>query len=163
MTGPGIPGKRRVVLLCFGCGALACAAAGAGWRTGAIAAKPNPPPHRLAWELPKPSVRDTDADLRVLGTRRPWTGGALLRTITAAPVAPALPWRLVGIAERDNEPMALILVGMGPSAGLEYRGVGDRLPDGSVLVQIGADSATSEQGPSSAAQRRVYRLFEKAH
>jgi hypothetical protein len=72
-------------------------------------------------------------------------------------------WQLAGVIERGGEQFALILVGQGAAARLEYRTVGDSLPDGSVLVQIDADSATSEGRQPAAAERRVYRLFEKAH
>jgi hypothetical protein len=100
-----------------------------------------------------------------LSARHPWGGGAAFQSIDSPrPLPPATrPWRLVGVVERGEERLALVLVGQGPEVKLEYRAVGDSLPDGSVLVQIGTDSATSEGGQSATPERRVHRLFDKAH
>lgn len=163
MIGIAILGRRRLILLCLGFVALLAAAATLGWQNGAIAGKPAAPPRPIAWSLPQSAARDPAGDLAMLEARHPWGGRAAFRDIDAGPPPAQAPWHLAGIVERGDERLAMIFVGIGPAAKLEYRSLGENLPDGSVLVQIGADSATSERGKSSVAERRVYRLFEKAH
>jgi hypothetical protein len=130
-----------------------------GWRAGDVvpveAAATEPTP----WVLPQPHSEDTEQDASILTTRRPWGGGAAFRDPEQGP-APAS-WRLAGIVEREGRRFALIIVGQQPTGVLEYHTVGDRLPDGSVLVQIDPDSATSEGPQNSGVARRVQRLFEK--
>lgn len=114
----------------------------------------------MDWSLPQAGSRDIERDLAVLTARRPWGGGEAFADIeNPAPVS--APWRLVGVVQRANQRFALILIGSGPGAKLEYRAVGDVLPDGNVLVQIGDDSATSGNDKSLTAGPRVHRLFEK--
>jgi hypothetical protein len=112
--------------------------------------------------LQRPASSDTAGDLAVLRSRKPWGGGTAFvdPEIAPAPMQNAEPWRLAGVIERDREALALILIGSGPTARLEYRAVGDRLPDGSVFVRIDADSATSQEGQPPAVVQHVYRLFE---
>ncbi len=62
--------------------------------------------------------------------------------------------------QRDDGTFALVAVGTGAAARLDYLRVGDPLPDGGILASITADSAVVKGGPGSAAQR-VYKLFDK--
>jgi hypothetical protein len=157
------PRARRVQ---FGAAfaALLAAAIILGWHAGApptaIAAAEAPAP----WALPLVTPRDPAADAVILRARHPWGGRDAFRDPEVPPPPPpaATPWQLAGVIERGDQRLAFVLVGKGAAAKLEYRAVGDSLPDGSVLVQIDADSATSEGGKSAAAERRVYRLFDKA-
>ena len=136
-----------------------------GWRTGDPTKAPPAAAAPVAWELPQIAARDPSQDVAILTARHPWGGGAGFQSIDSPrpPPAAVRPWRLVGVIERGEERLALVLVGPGPDGKLEYRAVGDSLPDGSVLVQIGTDSATSEGGQSATPERRVHRLFDKAH
>ncbi len=152
---------RRRLQLSAAFAAFFAAAVILGWRTGGAPAAPPLATPAEAWTLPQLTASDPARDAAILKARRPWGGGAAFHDIDSPAPASRAPWQLAGIVERGNERFALILVGQGPAARLEYRGMGDSLPDGSVLVQIGADSATSEGGQPAAAERRVYRLFEK--
>jgi hypothetical protein len=132
-----------------------------GWRAGEMPQSGPAGEAPMDWSLPPAGARDIEHDLSVLTARRPWGGGDAFADIeNPAPVS--APWRLVGVVQRANQRFALILIGSGPGAKLEYRAVGDSLPDGNVLVQIGDDSATSGNDKSSPASQRVHRLFEKS-
>jgi len=134
-----------------------------GWQSGTPAEKTPAAARSAPWALPQIKARDAERDAAILSARRPWGGANSFVDIDSPrPASTAQPWQLAGVVERDNERLALVLIGRGPTAKLEYRAVGDALPDGSVLVQIGADSATSEGGQPAAAERRVHRLFDKA-
>ena len=162
MTSWSALSRRRLVQLGAAFAALFVGAVILGWRTGkAPSANPAAPGALAAWTLPQVDVPQTARDAAILTARRPWGGASAFHDIDT-PRAPPAPWRLVGIVQRGDERLALILVGQGPAAKLEYRKTGESLPDGSVLVQIGADSATSQNGQPSVAEQRVYRLFEKA-
>jgi hypothetical protein len=144
-------------------GALAACAMIIGWHAGKIPVPRATPAPPTAWELPRPAASDTAGDLAVLRSRKPWGGRTAFVDSEIAPAPQsqnAEPWRLAGIIERDHKALALILIGSGPTARLEYRAIGDRLPDGSVFVQIDADSATAQEGQPSAVVQHVYRLFE---
>ncbi len=163
MIGAALLARRRPVQLAAAFAALLAAAAVLGWHAGAAPSSAAAAAAPARWALPPVNARDPAHDAAILTARHPWGGGAAFRDIdTPAPASAAMPWHLAGIVERGDERLALVLVGNGPTAKLEYRAVGDSLPDGSVLVQIGADSATSEGGQSAAAVQRVYRLFDKA-
>ena len=158
-------GRRRHLQLSAAFATLFAAAVVLGWRAGGAPTAAPPAAVPAPWALPQPTESAPARDAAVLKARHPWGGGGAFHDIDSAPAALAAsrtPWQLAGIVERGNERYALILVGQGPSAKLEYRATGDSLPDGSVLVQIGADSATSEGGQPAPAGRRVHRLFEKA-
>lgn len=134
-----------------------------GWQSGAAPTEAPPAARSAPWVLPQIVASNAARDAAALSARRPWGGASSFVDIDSPrPVAATQPWQLAGVIERDNERLALVLIGRGPNAKLEYRAVGETLPDGSVLVQIGADSATSEGGQSAAAERRVHRLFDKA-
>jgi hypothetical protein len=152
----------RPVQLGLATGALAACAMILGWHAGKIPAPRAAPAPPTAWELQRPASSDTAGDLAVLRSRKPWGGGTAFvdPEIAPAPMQNAEPWRLAGVIERDREALALILIGSGPTARLEYRAVGDRLPDGSVFVRIDADSATSQEGQPPAVVQHVYHLFE---
>jgi hypothetical protein len=144
-------------------GALVACAMILGWRAGKIPVPRATPVPPTVWELPRLMPSDTAGDLAVLMARKPWGGNAAFVDPERGPqpqIQNTEPWRLAGIVERDREPLAMILIGSGPTARLEYRAIGDRLPDGSVFVQIDADSATSQGGQPPAVVQRVYRLFE---
>ena len=132
-----------------------------GWRAGEIPPSAPAGEAPMDWSLPPAGARNIEHDLAVLTARKPWGGGDAFADIeNPAPVS--APWRLVGVVQRADQRFALIMVGSGPGAKLEYRAVGDVLPDGNVLVQIGDDSATSGADKSLAAGQRVHRLFEKS-
>jgi hypothetical protein len=159
---PLFRGPRRVQLG-IATGALAASAAILGWHAGKIPVPRTASAPPTVWELPRAAVSDTADDLAILRSRKPWGGGTAFvdPEIASTPqIQNAEPWRLAGIIERDREAMALILIGSGPTARLEYRAVGERLPDGSVFVQIDADSATSQEGQPPAVVQHVYRLFD---
>ena len=165
MTGSSLPSRRRLIQLGAGFAVLLAGAVSLGWRAGEAPSSNAAAPATAPWALPQVRTQDPARDVATLTARRPWGGDTAFRDTESAPPAyspDAVPWQLAGIIERGGERFALILVGPGPAAKLEYRTIGDSLPDGSVLVQIGADSATSDGGKSAAADRRVYRLFEKA-
>jgi hypothetical protein len=144
-------------------GALAACAMIFGWHAGKIPVPRATPAPPTAWEFPRPTTSDTASDLAILRLRKPWGGGTAFVDPEIAPapqIQNAEPWRLAGIIERDHQALALILIGSGSTARLEYRAVGDRLPDGSVFVGIDADSATSQEGQPPTVVQHVYRLFE---
>jgi hypothetical protein len=136
-----------------------------GWRAGEAPLATAAPAAPAEWALPQVTAPQTARDVAILTSRHPWGGRAGFHDIDSAPspTIPTIPWHLAGIIARGDERLAMILVGQGPAAKLEYRATGDSLPDGSVLVQIGTDSATSQTGEPPAARQRVHRLFEKAH
>lgn len=142
------------------CGALFLCAIVLGWRAGEAPAPSTAPAAAAEWALPGAKATDPERDMAVLAARRPW-GSQSFRDPEEGVAPPPGQWRLAGIVLRGDKRLALILLGSGPTATLEYRAVGDRLPDNSVLVQIDADSATSEGGASGATVRRAYRLFDQ--
>jgi hypothetical protein len=153
-------GPRPVQFSLVAAALMACAII-LGWHAGKIPVPRATPAPPTAWELPRPAASDVAGDLAVLRSRKPWGSGTAFIDPESAPAPQnAEPWRLAGIIERDNEALALILIGSGPTARLEYRGVGDRLPDGSVFVQIDGDSATSQEGQPPSVAQHVYRLFD---
>jgi hypothetical protein len=165
MTNSPLP-RRRLLQLCAASAVLVAGAVILGWHAGEPATATAPAPVPAPWALPQINLSDPARDVASLTARHPWGGGAGFHDIDSPQRTPApagAPWHLAGIIERGGERFALILVGQGPAAKLEYRAKGDLLPDGNVLVQIGADSATSEAGKAAAAERRVYRLFERAN
>jgi hypothetical protein len=157
-----------------------------GWGSGYT---PPPPLTRAApeqWKLNPPAPPDAAKDLATLKARHPWSadlpgaaaGGAGGTGGAGGPGAPADPqavWRLAGVIERGDERFALIAIGVEPSVTLEYKKIGDALPDGTVLVQITPNSATtgpSEEAPKDAPKdaansidapdtngQHIYRLF----
>ena len=159
MTGSALLRGRRLMQLSIACGALLVVAILAGWHTGDAPADGAARLAPAAWTLPSPNVRDPEQDVAIINLRQPWGGRAAFRDPELAPLPGNAVWRLAGIVERGGERLVLIMVG--PEARLEYRSVGESLPDGSVLVQIDLDSATSQRGQSGAAERSVHRLFEK--
>jgi hypothetical protein len=151
-----------------------------GWRAGETVVPPLPPVAKDAWSLPKSQPEDIDKDLALMKGKHPWTGFLNMdkrvtlnrRPENAPPVRPPsrpkpkVPWRLAGIIQRGEESFVLIATGQAAKTTLEYKRVGDSLPDGSILVQIMADSAktqapSSESSASQDPQTSVYRLFDK--
>jgi hypothetical protein len=154
-------------------GVAALVSAFLGWQAGQISVSAGAPPAPTPWELPSRPTEDTARDLAILNARHPWTnpllaagagaglpgaaGGAGAAGAGASNPKPAV-WRLAGIVQRPGEDFALIVVGEPGAAKLEYRRVGDSLPDGSTLVQITADNAVTKSAGSTGEQR-VYWLF----
>jgi hypothetical protein len=155
-----------------------------GWRAGEPANPLAVPTAKDQWTLTAPKAEDVTKDLGALKSLHPWTGFVEQKP-AARPQAAARPtWRLAGIVQRGNETIALITTAQGPAAKFEYRRVGDTLPDGSILVQITADSAKTQMplasdssspssspstapsaapSPDSSPEARTYRLFDKKH
>jgi hypothetical protein len=144
--------------------ALAMAAAMfEGWQSGETVVSPAATPAGKHWALPATAVEDADKDMRFLTERHPW--GAERDKPGGAQVGPdkndKMPWRLAGIVERADGRLALIAVGPPGAANLKYCAIGDNLPDGSRLVDITTESATSE-GPDPGSSRRTLQLFRGA-
>jgi hypothetical protein len=162
MTGSALLHGRRLMRLGIACGVLLVGAILAGWHAGDAPAEEAARLAPAAWALPSPNLRDTEQDVAIINSRQPWGGRAAFRDPELPPPPPGnAVWRLAGIVERGGERLVLIMVGPEAGATLEYRSVGESLPDGSVLVQIDPDSATSQRGQSVTAERSVHRLFEK--
>jgi hypothetical protein len=146
-------------------GIAAIVSAFLGWQSGQILVPAGPPLAPTPWELPPRSTEDPTRDLAILTARRPWTNafleagaGPAQAEPTGAASSRAAAWRLAGIVQRLGENLALIAIGQPDAAKLEYRRVGDSLPDGSTLVQITSDNlVTKSLGPSG--EQRVYWLF----
>lgn len=141
-----------------------------GWQAGSMTVDPIslPPPGR--WSMPAHPAENLARDRAILDARRPWgdpyasqSGGGPngLATSARPGSAQALQWRLAGVVERPSGNFALIAKGPPRAEHLEYRAVGDKMPDGSTLVAITAESATVE-GAGAEAERRVLRLFRGA-
>lgn len=159
---PGITSWIRLAVLS---GVAAVVSAFLGWQAGQISVPARPPSPPTPWELPAQPAADPTKDLAILTARRPWTNAFLAAGANAAQGAaagasgsPAVEWRLAGIVERPGENLALIVIGQAGAAQLEYRRIGDALPDGSTLVQITPDTAVTKPAGSSGEQR-VYWLF----
>lgn len=134
-----------------------------GWRSGQATDRVSAPAKPAAWELPQTVAENPERDAATLRTRHPWGGRASFHDIDAAPVMPAQirqPWTLVGTVMRDAGRYALIRIG--PQTGkIEYRGIGEKLPDGSTVDKIDADGITTAGGQGRGAQPTLYRLFDK--
>jgi hypothetical protein len=155
--------RRPMVLFGILTGAAVAIAVVLGWQAGDVSQIAMRPEAPAVWSLPSPQAPDPDRALAILAARRPWGGSSSFSdSETPIPLSAGSAWRLVGIVQRADERYALILIGTGPTAKVEYRIVGDTLPDGTKLVQIDTDSATSTSDTSSLASRRVHRLFEKS-
>jgi hypothetical protein len=160
---------------------LVAVAVGVGWRAGKTEVPPLPPLPKDSWSLPKADAEDTAKDLAVMKGKHPWTGFLdMTKRVTLnkrsatqtpartaprpAPARPQVPWRLAGVIQRGDESLVLIATGKEPKTILEYKKVGDSLPDGSILVQIMSDSAKT-QAPASESSTsedpKIYRLFDK--
>jgi hypothetical protein len=155
--------------LCALSGVAVALSAFLGWQAGETAV---PAGQRLApakWALPTVVPEDPAKDLAALTARHPWSSqfgtpdaaNSGANGLAAAPGTPApVPWRLAGIIERPDGIFALIANGQPGAIKFEYRGVGDKLPDGSTLVKITADNAVTEAG-GSPGEQRVYWLFRR--
>jgi hypothetical protein len=183
MNKPAFPPRRIMVRLGAGALVAVAGAAGLGWSAGET---PLPPPSAIpkeTWELREIKPEDTAKLVAVLAGRHPWAGFIdsarrpdQRRTARNPAPKPATPWRLAGIVQRGDESFALIATGQAAQTKIEYRRVGDSLPDGSILVQILPDSAKTQPAPSDSPsttppstddsppenpETRVYRLFDK--
>jgi hypothetical protein len=151
-----------------------------GWKAGETADPPAGSDAKEQWALAAPKKQDVTKDLDALKSLHPWSGFVEQAKPPPRPQAARPTWRLAGIVQRGAETLALITTAQGPAAKFEYRRVGDALPDGSILVQITADSAktqmpsSSDSSSSSSAppsdsasdsspEARTYRLFDKKH
>ncbi len=177
--------QRSLVRIAGVTAVLFAAAAALGWKAGETPPPPPPAVGKEAWALQASTPDDPDHDLGILKARHPWTGiidmtkrPPVNRVVpgakpAAAAARPRPNWRLAGIVQRGDESFVLIATGNPRQTTYEYRRVGDSLPDGSILVQISADSAKTEiKPPASAAspesspqaaapETTVYRLFDK--
>lgn len=178
MIRSALPPRR--ILIRLGAVVLVAAAGAAvlGWGAGVTPLPPLAAIPKETWELREIKPEDTAKLVEVLAARHPWAGFIDSsrrpdQRRTAArpqPKAPATPWRLAGIVQRGDESFALIATGQAAQTKIEYRRVGDSLPDGSILVQISPDSAktqpaspppSSDDTPPENPETRVYRLFDK--
>lgn len=153
-------GRTRLALLA----AIAIVAAMfLGWQRGEMLVPPAAAPVAERWTLPAATEEDANKEMSFLSERHPWGGGRDKPGET--PVGPdkinRTTWRLAGIVERTEGRFALVAIGPPGTANLEYRALGDQLPDGSRLVEITPDSATSE-GVEPGAARHTFQLFRGA-
>ena len=104
---------------------------------------------RESWSEPSTQSKDPGAVLARLAQHPLWRIEPRQNAGVAAPsLPPATKWHLAGvIADRDH-PSAVIFVERqgAPGEGLQYRQVGDQLPDGARLVAISVTSITVESG-----------------
>jgi hypothetical protein len=149
--------------LCVLGGVAVALSAFLGWQAGETAVPAGPRPAPAKWALPTAVPEDSAKDVAALTARHPWSSqfgtvdGA--NGSAAAPGTPApVPWRLAGIVERPDGRFALIANGQPGAVKFEYHSVGDKLPDGSTLVEITSDNAVTEAG-GSPGEQRVYWLF----
>jgi hypothetical protein len=160
--------KATWMRLCMLCGVAVALSAFLGWQAGETAV---PASSRLAsakWALPTVVPEDPAKDVAALTARHPWSsqfgatdGANGANGPGAAPGTPApVPWRLAGIVERPDGRFVLIANGQPGAIKFEYRGVGDKLPDGSTLVEITSDNAVTEAG-GAPGEQRVYWLFRR--
>jgi hypothetical protein len=155
-------GRPRLVVLGIPALLIVAAAMVFGWRAGAADEAVTAPVDATAWDLPRPKVSDTAREVAILRQRRPWGGQASFsdsETPNTGPVSTAA-WRLVGTVERGTQWFALISVGEQRAEHLEYRAVGDPLPNGGNVVKVDADSVTVG-GWSAGSEDVTYRLFGK--
>jgi hypothetical protein len=153
---------RRGAAIALAGTALLTGAVVLGWNAGEPTAARETGAAAASWALPQQQRSDTEADAGVLRARRPWGGnGAFRDTEGLAPPPAVVPWKLVGTVARDDGRFALIQVGPQQGGKLEYRGIGDRLPDSSIVIQIEPDSITTREGADLAAAPIVHRLFQK--
>jgi len=181
MIGFGSTAQRTLVRIAGAAVVVFVVAVTLGWRAGETAVPPLPPLAKDNWSLPKVQAEDTVKDLAIMKGKHPWTGFLDMTkrltlerpnaakpapVVRKAPPKPKVPWRLAGIIQRGEESFVLIATGQAAKTKLEYRHVGDSLPDGSILVQIMPDSAktqspSSDSSASDNPETSVYRLFDK--
>lgn len=139
---------------------LFAGAAALGWRAGFTLPPPQAVRPEAPWSLPPPQQNETNRDLAVLASRKPWGDASSVAEEHRQPVRPParLSWRLAGIIQRGGDTFALIAQGM--PAKFAYLRVGDALPDGSKLIEITADEAVAQGGKDDAHAKHVYRLFD---
>jgi hypothetical protein len=154
----------RSLLLILAGSTLAVALA-LGWLSGEPPAPAAGAAANEGWALPQPAPPDVAGDVAELTRRHPWSATADARggAAAGAPLVtgPQAAWRLAGIVERGDERFALLAFGASPAARIEYKRVGDSFPDGTTLIRVTADSATTEDTRSPAAPEQTYRLFGK--
>lgn len=154
--------RRRMVIIGLGASLMFAVAVVFGWRNGSAVGANVPVIPATAWELPHPKVVDAEQQADTLRRLKPWGGSVAFNGSEApTPVRPAAAaWRLVGTVERATERYALISVAGEPSGHVEYRTIGDLMPDGGKLLKINADSVTV-RGTDANSEGVVYRLFDK--
>lgn len=135
-------------------GALFACAVLLGWHAGHVVVAPGAAVEPEAWQLPQIKKSDPEKDLAALAARKPWSTSA---APTPSKAAAATNWRFAGVVQRGDERYALVVSGTDAAAKVSYLRTGETLPDGSVLVEITADSATSASDPASP-DRHTYRL-----
>jgi hypothetical protein len=158
--------KATWMRLCVLGGVAVALAAFLGWQAGETAVPASPRLAPAKWVVPTVVSEDPAKDVAALTARHPWS--SLFDTAAGAngangpggaPGTPApVPWRLAGIVERPDGRFALIANGQPGAIKFEYRSVGDKLPDGSTLIEITSDSAVTEAG-GPPGEQRVHWLF----
>ena len=143
-----------------------------GWRAGEAIESPQGKAASDPWSLDAAKKPDPSKDLDVLAALHPWSGAAPKRQQVAAAAPPPPTWRLAGIVKRGDENFALIQTGTASRIMFEYRKLGESLPDGTILVQIGDDSAKTQKPSSTDASSTesspspdatTFQLFGKKH
>lgn len=138
-------------------GILVVCALWLGWSAGDTPVPPIRPLAQIPWSLPRLRSNDPASDFAAVTARQPWGAGVAMapRATAKGQSVAATNWRLAGVIRRGADSFALLATGAG-GAKLTYLRIGDRLPDGSVLLRITSDSAVTKQGKSPP---RIYRLF----
>ncbi|HZT87012.1 MAG TPA: hypothetical protein VFA12_03515 [Stellaceae bacterium] len=151
---------ERGMLVRYGAPAAVIAACAGllGWNAGETTLPAMPTPAATPWALPPPNREDPGRDLAVLTQRKPWNPGLLGTAKTPQNAPPS--WRLAGIVRRGDSAFALIEIGSGAAAKLEYKRVGETLPNGGTLAALSADSAVVKDGKDSPGEK-VYKLFDR--
>jgi hypothetical protein len=109
------------------------------------------------WSIPQ--VRESSAarDQAVLSSRKLWNGYYATGSSQGGGQSAPAKWRFAGTVVRGQERFALIA---GESGGkLQYLKIGDKLPDGSSLVDISPDTLVSDGGSGTPEERHSYHLF----
>jgi hypothetical protein len=114
---------------------------------------------REPWREPRIYAGDPAAALESLAQHPLWEGAPKPPAVAPAEAAPPASWRLSGILSDDGSPRAVILLMSGgrSPAQVQYRRVGDLLPDGSRISEISNTTITVESGDT----QHSVRLFSR--
>lgn len=159
---PWLANRRLAIRPLAGAAGLALAV-GLGWLDAPATAPPAYAPPAEAWSLPTLAQSQSGRGLAEVTALRPWSADRRpAAPPNPSPTAGPAPegWRLAGIVLRGEERFVLITGGSVNSQDVEYKRVGDTLPDGSIILQISQDSVITEGGASSPGGRTTHRLFD---
>lgn len=129
-----------------------------GWQMGQETQQSALAPAAEAWSLPQPQETAPGQDMAEITTKRPWAAegrAAGMGAIRPDAGSGATGWRLAGTVQRGDQQFALIARG----TALEYKRVGDSLPDGSIILQINQDGVITDGGSSSPDKKTRHTLF----